>query len=371
MSAPRLVVARAPLRVSFVGGGSDLPPPAGTIGQCGAVVSAAIDKFVWCVSKRRDDGRFYLSWKEKEVVDDPSLFHHEIVRNAFLDLLKDGAYFSGGVELAFLADVPGTGSGLGSSAATAASCLLALDHLAERYDGIHGRRALAERSIAIQPGPVRGKQDEYATVFGGLNAMRFSAEHGEFVPHVFDGEPRKRLEYAVSVDLSPIGEEDPGAAAWLEERFALFRPPEGAARSAAEVLATFKESSYFRTTCMDISGAFVAYFSRREFDGTMDAVCVHSNFKKFHFGAYAGEDFLEAEKAIYKAGARAVKLCGAGSTGHLLVGFEPEHRAQVVAVAEAAWGRELPFKITAEGACVVYREEGKVGMGQSAYELST
>jgi len=346
-----LVVARAPLRVSFVGGGSDLPPPAGASGVVGACVSSTIDAYVYAIAKPRTDGRFYLSWKEKEVVDDPSLFHHEIVRRAFADLAADGAVFLGGVELAFVADVPGTGSGLGSSAATAAACLLALDALAEKYDGIHGRRALAERSISVQPGYRHGKQDEYATVFGGLNAMRFTVEDQKVIP----GTPLG----SISVDLSPIGEEDPTAAAWLQERFALFRPPEGASRSAATVLATYKpdHDEAFRRHCIELAEVFAIAVRSREALAVTDAVMEHGNAKQVAFGGYSSDEFEEACDAILDlSGARCVKLCGAGGTGHLLVGFEPERRAAVVEAAEKAWGKELKFKFSDQGAAVVYRE---------------
>jgi D-glycero-alpha-D-manno-heptose-7-phosphate kinase len=363
VSAPRLVVARAPLRVSFVGGGSDLPPPAGASGVVGACISSTIDRYVYCLTKPRDDGLFYLSWKEKEVVSKPADFHHEIVRRAFADLEADGARFPGGVELAFVADVPGTGSGLGSSAATAAACLLALDHLAEKYDGIHGRRALAERSIAVQPGHRHGKQDEYATVFGGLNAMRFTAEVDTFERMKDAKLPKKDREVLwqeqrLSVDLSPIGEEDPGAPAWLQERFALFRPPAGASRSACDVLATYKPEydTAFRVGCLLASEKFVEALRARSFQGIDDSVLMHSVMKEKAFGGYSSDRLQAAIKALADVGVGAVKLCGAGGTGHLLVGFEPERRAAVVEAAEKAWGKELKFRFSTQGAAAVYRE---------------
>jgi D-glycero-alpha-D-manno-heptose-7-phosphate kinase len=93
--------------VSFVGGGSDLPP------GLGAVVNSAIDKYVYCVARKRLDSKIYLTWREKEVVDDPKDLHHEIVRESINEV-----GWGGGVELLLFSDIPGVGSGLGSSAAT-------------------------------------------------------------------------------------------------------------------------------------------------------------------------------------------------------------------------------------------------------------
>jgi D-glycero-alpha-D-manno-heptose-7-phosphate kinase len=361
VTTPRLVVARAPLRVSFVGGGSDLPPQPGATGLVGACVSSTIDLAVYCVAKPRTDSAFYLSWKEKEIVSHPSEFHHQIVRNAFADLMASGAQFPGGVELAFVADVPGTGSGLGSSAATAAACLLALDSLAERYDGIHGRRALAERSIAINPAQIKGRQDEYATVFGGLNAMRFTAE--DACGWTYENKDPERITQRwgngqPAVDLSPLGEEDPAAAAWLQDRFALFRPRDGTGRAASDVLATYKANTdqHWRSECLSMSDNFVARLRERDLDRLTTEIVRHNWEKEQTFGAYMTPILAQSIDLVMAAGALCAKLCGAGGTGHLLVGFEPERRAAVVEAAEKAWGKELKFRLGTEGACVTYRE---------------
>ena len=62
----KMVIVRAPLRLSFVGGGSDIPPGPG------ATVSTSINKYVYCIARPRNDGMYYLSWREKEIAESPS-----------------------------------------------------------------------------------------------------------------------------------------------------------------------------------------------------------------------------------------------------------------------------------------------------------
>lgn len=339
-----LVVARAPLRVSFVGGGSDLPPSKPVDVCYGAVVSAALEHYVYCVAKARRDGKFYLSWREKEVVSDPIYFHHTIVRNVFKEIMRTGAGFDGGVELAFLADVPGNGSGLGSSAATAASCILALYHLLRcdlnnppehGWKGELARMRIARKAAAVQENAgtrYHGMQDEVATATGGLNEIRFATR---------------------GVTVDPL---DDGAVAWLEQRFALFSPPPDVQRSAAMVLQTYREDEdlVFRDTCLEIVDAFLTAVRVRDLKSAADLVERHGNLKARAFGGYWTRLLHEASERASDAGARCVKLCGAGGTGHLLAGFDPERRPFVVEALTKVWGAELPLRIADDGAEIVY-----------------
>src|ERR1019366_1202749 len=81
-SISRMIITQTPLRISFAGGGTDFREFYQTHG--GAVVSSAIDKFVYCIVKERFDDRIYVNYSKKEIVDSVDQLEHELVRAAML-----------------------------------------------------------------------------------------------------------------------------------------------------------------------------------------------------------------------------------------------------------------------------------------------
>jgi len=101
-----MIISKTPLRMSFVGGGSDLPVFYRKFG--GAVVSTAIDKFVYVTVNKKFDDRIRVSYAKTEEAATPDKIKHPLVREA-LKMLG----ITGGVEITSIADIPGKGSGLG------------------------------------------------------------------------------------------------------------------------------------------------------------------------------------------------------------------------------------------------------------------
>ena len=114
-----MIICKTPLRMSFVGGGSDLPAYYRQEG--GAVLSTAINKYMYIAVNKKFDEKIRLSYSVTETVDSVERLNHPIVRNS-LELLK----IKGGVEIVSVADIPSKGSGLGSSSAYAVGLLHAL-----------------------------------------------------------------------------------------------------------------------------------------------------------------------------------------------------------------------------------------------------
>ncbi|MCX7002580.1 MAG: GHMP kinase, partial [bacterium] len=103
-----MIITQTPLRISLAGGGTDIA--AFYTRAPGAVVSAAIDKFIYVIVNQRFDDKIYLSYSKKEIVDRLDDIQHELVREA---LRMAGV--RQGIEIAIMADIPSEGSGLGSS----------------------------------------------------------------------------------------------------------------------------------------------------------------------------------------------------------------------------------------------------------------
>ncbi|KTE93866.1 hypothetical protein AT727_02615 [Desulfitobacterium hafniense] len=161
-----MIISETPLRISFVGGGTDLPAFYQQYG--GAVLSTTIDKYVYVIVKERYDDLIVLNYSEKEIVNTVDQIKHGIIREA---LLQVGIYK--GIEITTIADIPSKGSGLGSSSSLAVGLLNAL----YAYIGItKDSGILAEEACCIEIerlGNPIGKQDQYAAAFGGLKLYEF------------------------------------------------------------------------------------------------------------------------------------------------------------------------------------------------------
>ena len=162
-----MIISRTPLRMSFVGGGSDLPSYYREYG--GAVVSTAIDKYVYVTMNRKFDSGIRVAYSRVEEVNSVSEIEHQLVRAAL-----NMAGVPGGVEITTVADIPSRGTGLGSSSSFTVALLHALYALLGRHST---RQELAEQACHVEIdvcGEPIGKQDQYAAAYGGFNLYEFN-----------------------------------------------------------------------------------------------------------------------------------------------------------------------------------------------------
>ena len=147
--------------MSFVGGGSDLPAFYRKFG--GAVVSTAINQFVYITVNKKFDQRIRVSYSKTEEARNVDRIRHPLVREA-MKLLGAG----GGIEITSVADIPARGSGLGSSSTFTVGLL----HALHAYSGRHaGAEQLAREACEIEIdrcGEPIGRQDQYAAAFGEI-----------------------------------------------------------------------------------------------------------------------------------------------------------------------------------------------------------
>lgn len=167
--------ASAPLRISFVGGGTDLPHYYELHG--GAVLSATIDHAAHVTLTPRDDGQVRIrSLDLGHLVE----YHHEEgpVYDGVMDLPKAAIERFGastGMDVDIASDAP-PGSGLGGSSALVGACVGALAMLRDRD---LSREEVARMSYAIEREDLAiagGWQDQYAAAFGGFNLLEFGAD---------------------------------------------------------------------------------------------------------------------------------------------------------------------------------------------------
>lgn len=171
-----MIISRTPLRVSFVGGGTDMAVFYRRHG--GAVISTSINRYVYVTVNTKFDERLRISYSRTEDVADAGEVAHPIVRAVLRKLA-----IAGGIEITSIADVPSQGTGLGSSSAFCVGLLNGLHAYCGRYVD---RRELGAQACEIEIdvlGEPIGKQDQYASALGGLNYFRFNPDESvEVVP---------------------------------------------------------------------------------------------------------------------------------------------------------------------------------------------
>lgn len=301
-----MIISRTPLRMSFVGGGSDLP--AFYRDEPGAVLSTAIDKYMYIAVNRKFDGRIRVSYSQTEEVDTRQQVQHPLVREAL-----DVTGIDGGVEIASLADIPSQGSGLGSSSTYTVGLLNALFAYRSEYKS---KQALAELACDIEIarcGEPIGKQDQYAAAYGGLNLYQFNPDDSVLVdPVLCSPDLLNRLEQSILVFFT------------------------GRTRSASAILA--RQSEMLRA---DDRKALVRRMVALTFDlkrelecGSLDAVgtILDENWRlKSQLAAGITDAEIDAWYATGRAnGATGGKLLGAGNGGFLMFFASPDRHKSII-----------------------------------------
>lgn len=335
-----MIVARAPLRISFVGGGTDLKDFYSQ--RPGRVVSATIDKFVYvAVNRTPMIDKVSVRYSVTETVDHAKDLEHTRVRAALVD-----AGIDHGIEIASFASVPAK-TGLGSSSSFSTALLKALS--AYRGNKMSARE-IAEGASRLEIdliGEPIGKQDQYAAAFGGFNVFQFNP----------DG----------SVDVSPVllGYEKRMA---LEANMVVFFT--GITRAASSVLteqkANIQQADKFSvlSEMADSVDKFVEFLVAGNVS-EMGKMLHEGWMRKKSLTSKTSSPSIDAlYEAGLSAGAWGGKLLGAGGGGCLLFLVPPERQAdfrktvQAVAVREQLEGfKELPVNFVQSGTEVLFNAD--------------
>lgn len=323
-----MIVSKTPLRMSFVGGGSDLP--AFYREEVGAVLSTSIDKYMYIAVNRKFDGRIRLSYSKTEDVATREQIEHPLVREALAMLKIDS-----GIEIASLADIPSKGSGLGSSSSYTVGLLHAL--YAYRHMAVT-KHDLARQACEIEIercGEPIGKQDQYAAAFGGLNLIRFHPDE------------------SVSVDpvICP-----PATLHLLEQSIIVFFT--GRTRSASRILA--RQSQTLRSESRKIMMrrmVELAYLMKSELERGNTAelgAILNENWRlKVQMADGISDPQIdEWYRLALENGAHGGKLLGAGNGGFMMFLAPPEEHARISS-ALADLDR-VPFMFDRTGAQIAY-----------------
>jgi D-glycero-alpha-D-manno-heptose-7-phosphate kinase len=154
--------------MSFTGGGSDISSYYREFG--GAVVSTAIDKYVYVNVNKKFDSGIRVGYSKNEEVSVVQDIEHRLVRASMEYLELDG-----GIEITTIADIPSRGTGLGTSSSFTVGLLHALNAYMGRYVSSE-QLSVDSCHIEIECcGEPIGKQDQYAAAYGGFNLIKFNS----------------------------------------------------------------------------------------------------------------------------------------------------------------------------------------------------
>jgi D-glycero-alpha-D-manno-heptose-7-phosphate kinase len=326
-----MIISKTPLRVSFVGGGTDLPAFCDEYG--GAVVSTTIDKWIHVIVSPRFEGDLRISYSRTEIVPSVGEVEHELVKEALrLTGLRRG------LDVVTLADVPSQGTGLGSSSAVTVGLL----HALYAYQGIYkspDSLAMEASQIEIEVlGKPIGRQDQYAAAFGGFNLI-------EFLPH------------GGGVRVEPIVC-DPATLVMLHRSLLFFytgrqRGTDGVLQKQSEAVATGQAVSAM-VRMRDLAYAFRDHLAAGDIAGLGHTLDENWQLKRELVAGVTDPTIDSWYEAARAAGADGGKLLGAGGGGFLLVLASPSRHSAVRAALNEL--REVPLHFSARGTQIILLE---------------
>lgn len=322
-----MIITQTPFRMSFFGGGTDLPEFYREHG--GAVLSTTFDKY--CYVNVRHLPRFFdysteLSYSKIERVTEIGDIQHPAVREAMrmLDMRE--------IRLSYEADLPAR-SGLGTSSSFAVGMLNAFYALKGKYAD---KKKLADEAIYLERVLCKeagGLQDQIAAAFGGLNLIRFHADGYTVNPVIASPDRKQRLNESLMLFFTGFSR---FSADIQTETGRVIRDKTAELK---EMLALVDEAERVLTSGMALD----------EFGRMLD----HSWKLKRGISAKISTDSIDAlyAKAI-RAGALGGKLLGAGGGGFLLFYVEKGHQDAVrAALADLLY---VPFSFENTGTRVIF-----------------
>lgn len=317
------------MRISFCGGGTDLPSYYRR--QQGAVVSAAINKYVYITINRLSryfQNRILVKYSRTELVDSVDEIAHPIIREA----MKATGVIDR-VEITSMADIP-AGTGLGSSSTYAVGLLHALHTFKGEYVSA-GRLAEEACTIEIERlGDPIGKQDQYIAAYGGICHIRFNPDETVFVDPVICSHETK---------------------AALAESLLMFYT--GKTRKAGEILheqsAVTGDKMEVLTRMRDLSRAALEVLREGRFLSRFGEL-LHEGWllKRSLVSGITSNEIDTYYEAARDAGAIGGKLLGAGGGGFLLFYVEKQNQSKVREALSTL--QELPLRFEPQGSKVIY-----------------
>jgi len=323
-----VITTQTPFRISFFGGGSDI---SGFYSRHpGAVLSVAINKSMYMTTHPYfDPTAIHLKYSKTELVPSVDQVEHPILRAVLGELVPKG-----GIEVASIADIPG-GTGLGSSSAFTVGLI---QNLNARYQRFLPPTRLAEDACHIEIDVLKepiGKQDQYASAFGGLNQFVFHSDGRTTVQRIFlAADTIKRLEASLFLFYLGISR---SASTILHEQTSNLDDADVFGAQKAMVAQVDVGIQLLRDGDLDGFGRLLheAWVLKRTLASSISNGIIDTYYRR-------GID----------AGALGGKVVGAGGGGFLLFYCPPRARSWFLSAMSAL--RQIPFHFEFNGSRIIH-----------------
>jgi D-glycero-alpha-D-manno-heptose-7-phosphate kinase len=336
----QILRSKAPLRISFAGGGTDVSPYPEEKG--GAVLNCTIDKFAYVTLEAVPDGAGTVTVESLDYnmtlnFRRPS----DLVYNGDLDVVKaalkvlhprDGGQTKDSLRLFLHSDAP-PGSGLGTSSTMCVALVGAFQHYLREPWTSYEVAELAYRIEREELGLKGGRQDQYAAAFGGFNFMEFTGTKTIVNPLRIDPAVVNELAYRLLLCYTGTGHYSNDIIERQQRSYAEKRIDTVTALTATKQLAIDMKNELLRGN-LDEMGRL------------LDEGWQHK--KQFTEGI-SNEQIDTFYTRAREAGAIGGKLLGAGGGGYILLFCDFARRAKVAKAVQAAGGRVTDFALETEG----------------------
>jgi len=322
-----MIVVSTPFRISFVGGGTDFEKfyrqyP-------GRVLSTTINKYIYVGLNKKFDDQIRISYSKTENVENRGQIEHPIVKAALEEMGIEK-----GLEIVSVGDIPGSGTGLGSSSSFTVGLLNSLHAFSNKYVSCAD---LAEKACKIEIDMVRspiGKQDQYIAAFGGLNVITFNTDG------TIDVDP---------VYLSPKIKED------FQNHLMLFYT--GIQRSSNPILSEQRENIdkkfEFLKKLSDLVPIFRTALEKGDFQKLGELLHQNWLMKKELSSGISNPEIEKMYNLALENGAWGGKILGAGGGGFLLI-IAPLQNQEKIKTALGQY-KLTPFRFTESGSKIIFK----------------
>lgn len=332
-----IIRSRAPLRISFAGGGTDVSPYLDENG--GAVLNATINRYAYATIVPREDKNVEIMSLDYDItlrytIDKEIAFDGQLdLIKAIVNKFKNKYGLKNGFKIFIHSDAP-PGSGLGSSSTVAVAIISAFVELLRLpltpYDIAELAYEIERKDVGIKG----GKQDQYASAFGGINFIEFSKNKAVVNPLRIRESTLNELEY--SLVLGYIG----------------------STRSSGKIIE--KQINNYEKKNQE---ALLAMNNIKMLAYKMKDSLLRGELR--HFGELLHEEWQEKKKMakgisnekidkIYEeaqnAGAIGGKISGAGGGGFMFFYTDFDKKTNVIRKLKQMEVQILPFSFTNEGA---------------------
>lgn len=299
-----MILTKTPLRISFLGGGTDFPWFCDNYG--GAVISTSINRYIYIsVLPSYDEKTTYLKYSKLETVSSNEDISHPIFRAVLVD------YDIPPTDWSVMADIP-AGNGLASSSAFTVGLLKTVHKMLNKETFAHELALEAVRVELDLLGEPIGLQDQFASAFGGLNLFQF--QHGRNVTVRSLNKKQGKLPF--DFVLVKVGSANRNAGYFTEAQhnYVLANP------KSIDDLVKLRDLTIEAAEEIEKDFGKLATYTRAGWE-----LKLRTN------PSTRTEEISESLALAMRAGAEAGKLVGAGGSGFLLLIVDPDHTEKLMA----------------------------------------